>query len=193
MTREQYDRWKDFALRMVNIVIGPRKRKPSRSEVRENIEFLFECRIDPGESWKRIRNWDHTDPTEEEKARWPRFAMCVGSHVSDCAEYFVPDYWSMPDTERAHEKAEERFVNPVHICVRAGLDLAVAESAGVLGYTAGDLRRMYPEGVPDWVKGEPTWETVGIKAIVPGVGFVPEPKGDAKSFDELPDDAEVWI
>lgn len=52
---------------------------------------------------------------------------------------------------------------------------------------------MYPRGVPAWVKGEPTWETIGVSAVVPGVGFVPEPKGNAVSFDELPDDASVWL
>jgi hypothetical protein len=31
------------------------------------------------------------------------------------------------------------------------LDCASAPSAGVIGFTAGDVRRMYPEGVPEWV------------------------------------------
>lgn len=63
---------------------------------------------------------------------------------------------------------------------------------GVMGFTAGDLRRMYPKGVPDWVKnGE--WETIGVKAISPGVGFVPDLKGDAQPFDAIPDEASDWI
>jgi len=33
--------------------------------------------------------------------------------------------------------------------------MAVSPSAGVLGFTAGELRKMYPEGVPDWVTGGP--------------------------------------
>ena len=46
---------------------------------------------------------------------------------------------------------DEQWGGPVRCCVRAGLDFASEPSAGVLGFTAGDLRRMYPEGVPDWV------------------------------------------
>ena len=66
-------------------------------------------------------------------------------------------------------------------------------SMGVLGFTAGDIRRMYPEGVPDWVKGEPEWETIGVKGVIPGVGFVPDPQGDAHSFDDIADDKPIWI
>jgi hypothetical protein len=28
------------------------------------------------------------------------------------------------------------------------------QSAEVIGFTAGDLRGMYPEGVPDWIKSQ---------------------------------------
>jgi hypothetical protein len=37
------------------------------------------------------------------------------------------------------------------------------------------------------------WETVGVKAVVPGVGFVPEPKGDSHPFDAIPEEASVWL
>ena len=38
-------------------------------------------------------------------------------------------------------------------CVKAGFDLAVAPSSGVVGsdFTAGMVRRMYPTGLPDFV------------------------------------------
>ena len=57
---------------------------------------------------------------------------------------------------------------------------------------------MYPERVPRWVPNG-DWETIGdgetigVKAVVPGVGFVPEPKGDWHPFDAIPDDAAIWI
>ena len=63
---------------------------------------------------------------------------------------------------------------------------------GVVGFTAGDIRRMYPEGVPDWVKNG-DWETIGVKSVAPGVGFVSDPKGDFHPFDAIPDVAEIWI
>lgn len=49
------------------------------------------------------------------------------------------------------EQWNEQWGGPVRCCIRAGLDMASAPSAGVIGFTAGDVRRMYPEGVPDWI------------------------------------------
>lgn len=51
----------------------------------------------------------------------------------------------------AREQWADQWGGPVRCCIRAGLDMAVAPSAGVVGFTAGDLRRMYPRGVPKWV------------------------------------------
>ena len=86
----------------------------------------------------------------------------------------------------------ELYLSPVACCVRAGFDCAVKPSMGVLGFTAGDIRRMYPEGLPDWVtNGE--WETIAVKGVVPGVGFVPEPQGDWHPFDSIADEAKVWL
>lgn len=52
-------------------------------------------------------------------------------------------------------QVEDRWVDavvrPVRVCVRAGLDMASEPSMGVVGFTVGDLRKMYPEGLPDWV------------------------------------------
>ena len=32
------------------------------------------------------------------------------------------------------------------------LDVASEPSAGVVGFTVGDLRKMYPEGIPQWIQ-----------------------------------------
>lgn len=50
-----------------------------------------------------------------------------------------------------YEQWDDQWGGPVQCCIRAGLDFASAPSAGVVGFTAGDLRAMYPEGVPEWV------------------------------------------
>jgi hypothetical protein len=149
MTAEQYARWKDFSYRMVNIVRNARHKSPSRAQVKENITFFFECRMDPYEEWRRVRDWDHTERTDGD-----RHPMCVGDHISDLAEHFIPGYWSLPYEDEkpgVYDKARNRWVGPVACCVRAGLDMASEPSAGVIGFTAGDVRRMYPEGVPAWV------------------------------------------
>lgn len=195
MTLEQYERWKDFARRMVNVVLGPRRRSPSRKALRENIDFFFECRMDPDNEWERVKDWNNTEASEDEASRWPYSAMCVGSHISDLEEHFIPNYWSVVDSDSAFEKASERWCDPVAICVRAGLDIAVAPSAGVCGYSAGDIRKMYPEGVPDWVKAffQPG-EAVAMHATnIKGI-YVPEVTGfDERKFDELPDEQAVWL
>lgn len=138
-----YVRWKDFARRMVNVALSARRKAPSRAHTLEIIEFFFECRMEPDE-WKRVRSWDYTERDTSGRS------MCVGSHMSDIQEYHVPGYWGLPDGERG-EKVIERWMGPATCCIRAGLDCASEPSAGVVGFTAGDLRRMYPEGVPDWV------------------------------------------
>ena len=73
------------------------------------------------------------------------------------------------DDDLITEPIFDSIRDPVHCCVRAGLDIASAPSAGVIGFTAGDLRRMYAEGLPDWVKGAFT------------------------AFDEIKDDQGVWL
>jgi len=163
MTLEQYGRWKDFAFRMVNVAVSARKRAPSRADVREQLEFFFECRIN--HLFERIQNWDSSKPDEH-----GRFDYVCDS-VSDMSEYWIPNYWSICDRERAYEKAEERWCGAAQACLRAGLDVACSPSAGVTGFTAGDIRVMFPEGVPDWVKGF----------------FKPRP------FDELPDEEPIWL
>ena len=45
-----------------------------------------------------------------------------------------------------------KFSNQVSSCVRAGFDLAVAPSAGVIGFNVGDLRRACSGRIPNWVR-----------------------------------------
>lgn len=180
---------------MVDIVVSARKRRPSRKDVRENIEFFFECRMDPDEEWRRVRNWDHTDASEWDKSHWPHHSMCVGSHISDLAEHFIPGYWGLPDTESAYERATAQFVDPVHTCVRAGLDVAVSPSAGVAGFTAGDIRKMYPEGVPDWVSEffKPGIVHDLAPTNVDGIYLPVNERFDDRTFEQLPDTEPVWL
>lgn len=80
--------------------------------------------------------------------------FCVGDMCAERSESWNPYYWDdLSDDE--YDKRQEQFCSPITCCIRAGLDMAVSPSDGVLGFTAGDLRKMYPEGVPDWVTGGP--------------------------------------
>lgn len=53
--------------------------------------------------------------------------------------------------ERNGEIQTGRFGNTLSCCIRAGFDMAVERSAGVLGYTVGDLRRIFPRELPNWI------------------------------------------
>ena len=37
------------------------------------------------------------------------------------------------------------------------------------------------------------WETVPIKGVIPGVGFVPGEPHSPKGFDQIPEDESVWL
>jgi hypothetical protein len=97
------------------------------------------------------------------------------------------------EADELRREMVDRWGGPVHCCVRAGMDMAVSPSMGVLGFTAGDIRRMYPEGVPDWVF--PKDERLVTEHLAPcPIGFVrrAEPTENG-TFDELPDHAPVWL
>ncbi len=179
VTPEQYEHWKDFASRMASTGFKHR-RHPTWKEILANVEWFFSCL--PADDLLCIVDWDDSDPYPPEsqhhertyvrscehchdskKSDCPynceeghvyRYAQpyCVGDMCSESSESWNPYYWADLSDEQ-WEKRQEQFCNPVTCCLRAGLDMAVSSSGGVLGYTAGDLRKMYPEGVPDWVTG----------------------------------------
>lgn len=237
MKNEQYDRWKDFSLRMVRTCYHGNRRPTSRW-ITEVVANYFDC-IDERDV-PCIVNWDHSDPHEEsthgrESRRSycgcdgyrhehgtpnPECPECGGSGLHyalhsgrlvccDVDEFLADNYrGNAPDCEaclgefrqyatyargrdpkcrcddiedRYYEQWDEQWGGPVHCCIRAGLDFAAGPSAGVLGFTAGDVRRMYPEGVPEWV-------------FPPGDRLHHWPNGPVNgTFAELPDSAGVLM
>lgn len=132
MTPLQFERWKDFAFRMADKALDLRLR-PSRAWVKEKLQDFFNG-LDPRDV-EQITDWDSKP--------YPCDMM------SECSQYWNPYYWNGGD--EAFRQFEDQWEGPVRCCVRAGLDLACEPSAGVVGFTVGDLRRMYPEGIPDWL------------------------------------------
>ena len=182
MIEEQYENWKDFALRMAESCFKHRRR-PTWQTIRADVSFFFEC-LD-AEDIQCIQNWDNSDPYPAESRHYcrtyrtscwqchgpPKQAdcrwncedgyiydyaspYCVGDMCTEDGQHWNPYYWC-DLSEAEYEKRDRQFCSPVRCCIRAGLDMAVAPSGGVLGFTAGELRKMYPEGVPDWVTGGP--------------------------------------
>lgn len=182
ITTEQYERWKDFALRMARTCFKHR-RNPTWRDILAGVEEFFEM-LEYNEYQVCVVNWDHCDPypkghryylktyrtscwhchgTKKSDCKYNcedgqiydyAKPYCVGDMCSEMSGRWNPYYWADLSDEE-HEKRQEQFCEPITCCIRAGLDMAVSPSGGVLGFTAGDLRKMYPEGVPEWVTGGP--------------------------------------
>jgi hypothetical protein len=109
--------------------------------------------------YKHIIDWDHSeDWTDEEVAESPARRWChkasllcdyLHSH-NGLAEYEPELSRERPDK---HEDYDTVLLNCVKVCIRAACDVAAAPSAGVVGYTVGDLRQMWsPRPIPKWVE-----------------------------------------
>lgn len=166
MTPEQFDRWNDFAVRMARHAF-PDATPARRIKIEASIDGFFSWRERDSAETAAIHDWDNCPPYEMNGRTY--YNPCVGdqvrSHLSDHEHHRYND-------RTGHEKeCGNRFANQVSCCIRAGLDRASAPSGGVVGFTVGDLRRMYPEGLPGWV----------IDGYQPPITA------------ETPDDAGVWL
>lgn len=140
MTSEQYERWVDFATRMARTY--PRRSAAKRKEFESCVKHFIGCHTDDGRDIAGVSGWDDTDNGHG----------LVTDHFGDWWWDTMRHWYSNRDgTPAAFEWWEEQWVTPVTCCIRAGLDMASAPSAGVVGFTVGDLKRMYPEGIPAWV------------------------------------------
>lgn len=247
MTPEQFDRFKDFAIRLTHLVpVRAKAGRPNRGWVREAVEEI----IGTIKEWVGcLHSWDHSLPYPvghkyyDRRYRCPCWNCCpnyrdrvvktpcpyrceggkiydyakplclndeLNCWVSSTMDYNIRFYATskeivlrkkLLDDDKTDEADEldqgimDRWISPVHSCLRAAVDLASAPSAGVCGYTAGDLRRIYPKGVPQWVKDALSdMETVEVTGVVPGVGVtLSDPVPAPGAFDEMPDDAELWL
>ncbi len=187
MTPAEYERWKDFAVRMAKTVFRG-YRRPGPRHILDCVQMWF-CDIenDSGaynkETVLEITSWedgpDHALPCDV---------------ALDYEESWMPDYWFGDMESVAWERRRDRWCDPPRICIRAGLDMALGCGIGVYGYTAGDVRAMYPEGVPQWISKQ--WDngtTIDIVGLMTGVGLVPEENGPCVPFDEMPDSAKIFL
>lgn len=142
----QFQRWKGFSLRMA------RRGYPDITEVRQRkiekeclewFDYIMPSFCDPG--WKVYEDWDGKNG----------HYLC-----DDVSQYFEHHlHW------RREQEYGGWFYNQIVSCIRAGFDMAVEPSGGVVGFTVGDLRRMYPRGIPGWLMNEFTEEFKTAKNI----------------------------
>lgn len=127
-----YEFWMDFATRLIKAM----QRTPERTEklLEETRSFI--------ESYKgtTLVGWDREKHKETD--------MYVCDHFDE--------WFGNSKYHRGYKQTN--FLRDIVCAVRAGLDIAVQgmvpkqTSSGVVGFTVGTLRRMYPEGLPGYVK-----------------------------------------
>jgi hypothetical protein len=219
VTEEQFERWRDFALRMARTLYadGDGEFDPSLKWIlRELRDFFTELKgqgIVPC-----IRDWDNCDSYPEGHSlaghdpitRQPNSPLCLPDMLREgydegwvwgvatdrerkvrdfCYRKWTP--WLLEMESVLYQMVRDRWLDAIETCLRAGIDFATEPSMGVVGcFTTGDLRRMYPKGVPGWIKGDPPW-IIAIVHPVPGIGFRAEQVGESP-FDDLPDEARLW-
>lgn len=143
MTLKQFRRMKVFALRMAPVAIkGGRWRKTARAHIAEILARLN----DPHYSchFPHTINWEDNTPLPNDD----------GSLLCD----FVSEYCWDNRLYREHPSAsrcdilESKVAIAVTCCIRAACDVATEPSAGVVGFTIGDLKQMWaPKPIPAWV------------------------------------------
>jgi hypothetical protein len=134
MNKTQLRRWKKVSIGLA------RDCHPNMTEARraQLVEQVADC-IDTlvwNNGLEPIKYWDGNRGT---------FIVC------DAVSNFVDERHYHVRTSTG-EPYENRFARQVNACVRAGFDLAVAPSAGVTGFTIGDLRTIFNRRLPQWVK-----------------------------------------
>lgn len=140
MTPEQHARWKDFALRMAHLP----SRRPPTAWVVEMVDWWFSLHDHPKYDIEDVNSWDDGETLVCDNVitfLWDRSdeAMSRRRFVSEDARRHAEERWM------------EQWGSAVSCCIRAGLDVVAEPSMGVLGFTLGDLRKMYPAGIPQWV------------------------------------------
>lgn len=200
MTPEQYERWQDFATRMAKTCFV-QSRRPNRLWIEEVVADFFDgfpaADIVCVESWDNAHAYPegHSFRRQGPHGQWDAPGG-IGDHMAEflatyegyppyCAVCATPGFAAECDCDQVdemyHEQWQDQWGGPVRCCIRAGLDSANGPAAGVLGFTAGDIRRMYLAGVPDWV-------------FPPGERLQHWPDGDLNgTFAELPDSSRIVL
>jgi hypothetical protein len=134
MNKTQLRRWKKVSIGLARDC-HPNLTEARRAKLVEQVEDCIDTLV-----WNNgpeaIKNWDGN--------RGSVYVCDAVSNFIDERHYHVRTSTSEP--------YENRFARQVTACVRAGFELAVAPSAGVIGFTVGDLRTIFNRRLPQWVK-----------------------------------------
>jgi hypothetical protein len=130
MNKKQFLRWKSFSMRMAEKCYPEATKERTEKMVTEINSFFMEMESNYKDFW----DWDGNDGSE-----------ALGDYVDDYFDEY--QHWNARE-----ECYTGKFYNQVTSCIRAGFDVAVRPSGGVVGFRVCDLYRMWNDKVPSWVK-----------------------------------------
>ncbi len=181
MTPEDHARWETTALALA--ALRHDGARPSRQWAVDKVQGFFDC-LDRREvehyiDWDRSRRGDTG-------GWWPivcdqmdhyiedLFRERVGGHLECCDSgdprhvYYMCARCEEIDWQARDQWAYGPWGGAVSAPVRAAMDMVVG-GCGVIGYTVGDLRRIFPDGIPEWAfpDGEQleTWDGEPVGTI----------------------------
>lgn len=181
--------------------------KSSKDHVIECVEEFFDL-IFRHKEWYLVISYDHSDAYPDGPHYGHRTPPPVCDKIREMAENWNPWYWRAryqddPEPELPYEHqedyvplyedADEIWVQPIDVCVRASLDMVGEMSAGVVGFTAGDVRALYPEGMPRWLLDAFNEDPQEVTTAACSVGMVIKEKKPGLRFEDVPDDMPVWL
>lgn len=140
MNELQLQRWKQLSLGLAKSYknMTPARKGRLIAEVDNCIEWVV-CN-----GLETVNDWDSS--VTADGIQWD----CAGTRVDD----FLWD--NRYEFERNYKNGSfklvtGRFGEMISACVRAGFDMAVAPSTGVVGFTVGNLRDIFDGMIPDWI------------------------------------------
>ena len=152
MTRDQSENWRQFAQRMAFAIYRDRtttRRDRLVKEVGHLIDVFLSNYPAKDRGWgclADVDRWDGSlmrpgEPYDQYRKR--------AAYPCDSFDGYVWDRGYIRETRGGEERGE--FGSAIMCCIRAGFDVAIEPSAGVLGFDMGDIRAMFPEGFPPYV------------------------------------------
>ena len=159
MTKEQFEQWCDFALRMAHAGnFG--SRRPTHAWIAAQVQEFF---VDLDEdmctyvgSWLGKPDWFRPVQNWLDDLRLdtrPCFEERIFEHEESRTFWWTDTIDSHRVAERngaAKRRWDRQWFGPVASCIRSGL-VAATGVAAPLGVSLVTLLKMYPEGIPDFV------------------------------------------
>lgn len=139
MNAEQLERWNHLSLGLArsHTDLTPARKEKLLATVEDCIDWVV-CN-----GLETVVDWDAS--VEIDGVRYG----CAGTRVN---EYLWDNRYEF-ERENKHgvEVVRGRFGDMLSACVRAGFDMAVSPSGGVIGFTVGNLRDIFDGTIPDWI------------------------------------------